>query len=234
MSRLLTALGLLGLLVLSACGPSVPGPEILPTFLSTPGDASAAAAAELNAAYPTQQAQQQNSSLTVGGFSVNLQKAWRDGKQVNADVCFTLPDTSDWTVWAAHLEYTGQSVSEFSSSMLSRQDASGDQPGQRCEQLGFYVPPDADLSAASLTIESLGAYPTEDEYCSLYMPKIQQVLNERGVAITLECTDTNGTMSMKIASKPESMSQDEADQIVYSDEFYTVKGPWSFPLTFGQ
>ena len=62
---------------------------------------------------------------------------------MNADICFTLPDTSDWTVWAAHLEYGGQAVSEFSSTMLSRQDASGDQPGQRCEQLGFYVPPDA-------------------------------------------------------------------------------------------
>ncbi len=230
MSRLLTVLGLLGMLALSACGPSAPGPEILPTFLSTPGGASSA---EINAAYPTQAAQQQNASQTVGGFAMNLQKAWRDGKQVNADVCFTLPDTSDWTVWSAHLEYAGQSISEFSSSMLSRQDASGDQPGQRCEQLGFYVPPDADLSSSSLTIESIGAYPTPDEYCSLYMPKIQEALNQRGVAITLECSDTNGSLAMKIASKPDSMSQDEADQIVYSDEFYTVKGPWSFPLTFG-
>ncbi len=230
MSRLLTVFGLLGMLILSACGPSAPGPEILPTFLATPGGASSA---EINAAYPTQQAQQQNASQTVGGFAVNLQKAWRDGKQVNADICFTLPDTSDWTVWSAHLEYAGQSVSEFSSSMLSRQDGNGNQPGQRCEQLGFYVPPDADLSSSSLTIESLGAYPTQDEYCSLYMPKIQEALNQRGIAITLDCTDTNGAMTMKIASKPDSMSQDEADQIVYSDEFYTVKGPWSFPLTFG-
>ncbi len=230
MSRLLTVLGVLGMLMLSACGPSAPGPEILPTFLATPGGGSSA---EINAAYPTQQAQQQNASQTVGGFVVNLQKAWRDGKQVNADVCFTLPDTSDWTVWSAHLEYAGQSVSEFSSSMLSRQDGNGGQPGQRCEELGFYVPPDADLSSSSLTIESLGAYPTQDEYCSLYMPKIQEALNQRGIAITLDCSDTNGSMTMKIASKPDSMSQDEADQIVYSDEFYTVKGPWSFPLTFG-
>jgi hypothetical protein len=231
MSRFLTVLGLIALLGLSACGPSAPGPAILPTFLAPAGGA---AVPEFNAAYPTQQAQQQNASQTVGGFAMDLRKAWRDGKQVSADVCFTLPDTSDWTVWVAHLEYGGQSISEFSSTMLSRQDASGDQPGQRCEQLDFYVPPDADLSTSSLTIESLGAYPTQDEYCSLYMPKIQQVLNDRGIGITLECSDLNGAMAMKIAGKPDSMSQDEADQIVYSDEFYTVKGPWSFPLTFSQ
>lgn len=232
MSRILTVLGLIGMLALAACGPGAPGPAILPTFLA-PADSSGSSP-EINAAYPTQQAPQVNTSQTVGGFAVDLQKAWRDGKQVNADVCFTLPDTSDWTVWGAHLEYAGQSVSEFSSTMLSRKDASGDQPGQRCEELGFYVPPDADLSSTSLTVESLGAYPTEDEYCSVYLPKIQQALNERGVGITLECSDLNGALAMQIANKPDSMSQDEADQIVYSDEFYTVKGPWSFPLTFSQ
>ena len=41
-------------------------------------------------------------------------------------------------------------------------------------------------------------------------------------------------MTIKITSKPDSMSQDEAEQLVYSDEFYTVKGPWTFPVTFDQ
>ncbi len=200
----------------------------MPTFVS------GGATAEINSAYPTQQAAQQNASQTVGGFSVNLQRAWRDGKQVNADVCFTLPDQSDWTIWNAHLEYAGQSVSEFSSYMLSRQDPTGNQPGQRCDQLGFYVPPDADLSSASITIESLGAYPTQEEYCTIYLPKIQQALNDRGSGITLNCADQNGAMAMQITSKPATMSQEEAEQLVYSDEFYTVKGPWTFPLTFGQ
>jgi len=230
MSRLFTILGVIGMLALAACGPAAPLPAILPTFL--PGQAQPTA--EINQAYPTQQAQQSNASQTVSGFSVNLQRAWRDGKQVYADTCFTLPDASDWTIWDAHLEYGGQTISEFSSSMVSKTDAGAGQPGQRCDLLGFYVPPDADLSAASLTIESLGAYPSQDEYCTLYMPKIQQALKERGFDITLDCTDTNGSMAMQIASKPAAMSTEEAEQLVYSDEFYTVKGPWSFPVTFSQ
>ena len=230
MSRFVTILGLSGILVLAACGPAVPVPAILPTFLPAQGLVTA----EINQAYPTEQAQQSNTSQTVSGFSVNLQRAWRDGKQVYADVCFTLPDASDWTIWNAHLEYGGQTISEFSSSMVGRQDAVGGQAGQRCDQLGFYVPPDADLTAASLTIASLGAYPSQDEYCSLYMPKIQQSLDERGTGIQLECVNTNGGMTMQIANKPASMSQEEAEQLVFSDEYYTVKGPWTFPLVFSQ
>ncbi len=228
MSRTLAVIGLVTMLALTSCGPSGAGQAILPTFV-VPG-----ATPEINQSYPTQQAQQQNASQTVGGFAINLQRAWRDGKQVNADVCFTLPDASDWTIWNAQFEYGGQTISEFSSSMLSRQEPNGTQPGQRCDQLGFYVPPDADLSNASLTIESIGAYPTQDEYCSLYLPKIQQALADRNTGITIDCTNQNGSLTMQITGKPASMSQEEAEQIVFSDEFYTVKGPWNFPVTFGQ
>jgi hypothetical protein len=218
------------MLALVACGPSSPAKGVLPTFLSPQGLATP----EINQAYPTSQAAESNTSLTVSGFSVNLQKAWRDGKQVYADVCYTLPDSSDWTVWNAHLEYSGETISEFSTSMLSKQGAENGRPGQRCDELSFYVPPDADLSSSSLTVESLGAYPNQDEYCSLYMPKIQQTLNERGIGITLNCSDVNGAMTMQITGKPDTMSQQDAEQAVFSDEFYTISGPWSFPLTFNQ
>ncbi|MBI3738254.1 MAG: hypothetical protein HY258_04330 [Chloroflexi bacterium] len=224
MKKLIGLLGLLALLAV-ACGTSVQPPVFQPPVVTRMIDATS---------YPTVQAPQVNTNQSASGFSVSLQRAWRDGKQVYADVCYNLPDTSDWTIWAAHLEYGGQAISEFSSSMLSKQDAANGQPGQRCDVLNFYVPPDADLSSASLTIESLGAYPSSDEYCSLYMPKIQQKLDERGLRITLGCTDVNGTMTMQIMTKPDSMSQEEAEQVVFSDEFYTVPGPWSFQVSLGQ
>jgi hypothetical protein len=66
------------------------------------------------------------------------------------------------------------------------------------------------------------------------MPKIQQVLTERGIAITLGCSDVNGVQNMQITSKPDTMSQEDAEKIVYSDEFYSVKGPWSFTFNLGQ
>lgn len=230
MPRLYHLVGLIALLTLTACGSNGAPPVILPTFLSP----QELATPEINQAYPTQQALESNTNLTVSGYTVNLQRAWRDGKQVYADICFTLPDASDWTIWNAHFDYSGQTVADFSSAMLSKKDAQQGQPGIRCDELGFYVPPDADLSAGSLTIQSLGAYPSQDEYCSLYQPKIQQSLTDRGIAIKLDCSVVNGAMTMQITSKPDNMSQDEVEQMVYSDEFYTVNGPWTFPVTLKQ
>jgi hypothetical protein len=66
------------------------------------------------------------------------------------------------------------------------------------------------------------------------MPKIQQALNERGIAITLACNDVNGAMTMQIVSKPDTMSQEEAEQLVYSDEFFTITGPWEFTFNLAQ
>lgn len=226
MKRIFSFLFLLSLIT-TACGSTAPQqvrPAGIP--LATPMIDTTS--------YPTLQAPEANTSQAVSGFSVNLQRAWRDGKQVNADLCFTLPDTSDWTIWAAHLDYAGQTTSEFSSSMLNKQDAANGQPGRRCDEVGFYVPPDADLSSASLTVESLGAPPSVGEYCSFYMPKIQQTLIERGIAITLNCADVNGVATMQIVSKPNSMSDEDAQKIVYSDEFYTIKGPWTFQVNLGQ
>lgn len=230
MIRPLAIAGFISLMFLEACGTGAPPPAVLPTFVSSEQPAGIPP----NVAYPTAQASESNTIETAGGLSLNLQKAWRDGKQVFADICFALPDASDWTVWKASLAYGGETITEFSSSLKSRQEATGGQPAQRCDELAFYVPPDADLSSAQLTVDSVGAYPSADEYCSLLMPKIEQTLNDRGVAIKLACSEVNGVMTMQIASKPDSMSQDEAQQMVFSDEFYTIKGPWTFAVSISQ
>jgi len=207
--------------IMSACGANQSSQVVLPTIEE--------------ASYPTMQASGPVSNQNVGGFNFSLQRAWRDGKTVYADVCFALPDTSDWTIWSTHFDYSGQSITDFTASLLNTQNGSNGQPGKRCDQITFYVPPDADLTAASLVIESIGAYPTPDEYCSLYMPKIQQALNQRGLGIALDCkANANGVMAMQIVSKPASMSEADAEKIVYSDEFYTIKGPWKFAVNLGQ
>ncbi|HEY9151259.1 MAG TPA: hypothetical protein VIN60_00110 [Anaerolineales bacterium] len=212
----------------SACGANPqPARAVMATEVAVP--------TKDQTSYPTVQASQAASNQSVSGFDVSLQRAWRDGKTVYADICFALPDTSDWTIWSAHFDYSGQSITDFSASLLSTQNASNGQPGKRCDEISFYIPPDADLSSASLVIESIGAYPTADEYCSLYMPKIQQALNQRGIGIALDCKpNANGATTMQIVSKPASMSQADAEKIVYSDEFYTVKGPWKFAVNLGQ
>ena len=220
MKRILTLL----VLLLSACAP-----------LAAPPDVASGPTAYIDPSYPTVESAPVTSSQLTSGIEVRADRAWRDGKQINADVCFTLPDASDWSVWGATLQYADATVFDFGSTMLSLQEPVEGQAGQRCDTLSFFnVPPDADLSAVTITVDAIAAPPRAEEYCSIYMPKIQQMLGERGIAITLECADVNGAQAMQIVAKPETMSQEEAEQIVYSDEFYTVKGPWSFTFNLGQ
>jgi hypothetical protein len=211
-------------LLLFACSPFVPQQteSPLPTAFIDPS-------------YPTVQAAPAVMSQLSSGIEVSADRAWRDGKQVNADVCFTLLDGSDWSIWGANLQYADQMVQDFGSTMVSLQEPVEGQSGKRCDTLSFLnVPPDADLSNVTITIDAIAAPPRAEDYCAIYMPKIQQALSERGLAITLNCADVNGVQSMQISSKPDTMSQEEAEMIVYSDEFYTVNGPWSFTFNLGQ
>ena len=191
--------------------------------------------AYIDPSYPTVESAPVTSSQLTSGIEVRADKAWRDGKQVNVNVCFTLLDASDWSVSGASLRYADVALSDFSSTMLSIQEPVEGQSGLRCDTLSFFnVPPDADLSNATITVDSIAAQPRAEDYCTIYMPKIQQTLTERGIAIALGCVDSNGVQTMQILSKPDTMSQEEAEQIVYSEEFYTVKGPWSFAFNLGQ
>jgi hypothetical protein len=211
-------------LLLSACNlPSSPLAEPpLPT-------------AYIDPSYPTVEAQSAAPVQSASGINVRVDRAWRDGKEVHAEVCYSLPDTSDWSIWNASLQYAGGSVIDFGSTMISLQEAVEGQSGVRCDDLSFFnIPPDADLTTAVITIDAIAAPPRAEEYCTIYIYKIQQALTERGIPITLACVDTAGVQTLQIVSRPDTMSQEEAEQIVYSDEFYTVRGPWSFAFNLGQ
>ena len=191
--------------------------------------------AYIDPSYPTMESEPATLMQLSNGIEVRADRAWRDGKQVNVDVCYTLLDGSDWSIWGASLQYPDATMLDFGSTMLSIQEPVEGKSGMRCDTLSFInVPPDANLSSVTVTIDAIAAPPRAEDYCSIYMPKIQQTLTERGVAITLNCADVNGVQTMQIASKPDTMSQEEAEQIVYNDEFYTVRGPWAFTFNLGQ
>jgi len=217
--RLLTLVCIL----LSACLSAPPPPQ------------NTGPTAYIDPSYPTMESAPLANSQTNSGIQVTANRAWRDGKEVNADVCFTLLDASDWSIWGATLQYNGGAATDFSSTLVSLQEPQEGQPGLRCDTLSFYnIPPDADLTTVTISVDAIAAQPRVEDYCSIYMPKIQQTLNERGIAIALDCVDSGGGPVMQIVSKPDTMPQEEAEQIVFSDEFFTIKGPWPFTFNLGQ
>jgi hypothetical protein len=200
---------------------------VLPVFLPT-------ATAFVDPSYPSAQAELAAPNQVASGIEVRMERASVEGKNVNADVCFTLPDTSDWGVLSASLNYGGVVLQEFGTTLVSLQEPSNGGIGLRCDTLTFVVPPDADLTNATIVIDSIAATPREGEYCSVYMPKIQQAMLDRGIGITLDCVDVNGVLTMQILSIPPEMTQEQAEQLVYSDEFFAVKGPWTFSFNLAQ
>lgn len=223
MKKIIVAL----LLLLTACAPAQDSQVVLPQLLPT-------ATAYIDPSYPMAEANVSTAQQTVAGIDVNMSRAWMEGKNVNADVCYNLPDASDWSIWAASLSYNGIVLQEYGTTLVSLQEAVNGQPGLRCDTLTFVVPPDADLTNATITIDAIAALPQPSDYCDIYLPKIQQAMLERGTGISVDCVDVNGALTMQILGKPAEMSQEQAEQLVYSDEFYTVRGPWSFPFNLSQ
>jgi hypothetical protein len=200
---------------------------VLPEFVEGP-------TGYIDPSYPTAQVAIQSPNQSASGINVTVDRAWMDGKNVNANVCYTLPDGSDWSIYAANLNYGGIVQDIYGTTLVSLQEAVNGQPGQRCDTLTFVVAPDADLSNSVITIDSFAAVPREEEYCTVYMPKIQQTLMERGIGIVLECVETNGVQNMVITGFPPEMTQTQAEEIVYNSEFFTVRGPWSFSFNLAQ
>jgi len=214
--------------LLTACSSSKTPAVVLPKMLPE-------ATAYIDAAsYPTAQVELAVPNQTASGIDVRMDRASVDGKKVNADVCFTLPDTSDWGISSASLTYSGILVQEYETTLVSLQEPVNGAAGLRCDTLTFIVPPDADLSNTTIVIDAIAATPREGEYCSVYMPKIQQAMLDRGTGITLDCVDVNGVQTMQITGIPAEMTQAQAEEIVYSPEFYSVKGPWSFSFNLAQ
>jgi hypothetical protein len=211
------------LILITACAPAPQNQVVIPEFLPT-------ATAYIDPSYPTAEVLIESNQV-ASGIDVRMESVRMEGKNVNADVCFTLPDSSDWSIWSASLNYSGIVLQEYGTTLLSLQEGN---PGLRCDTLTFVVPPDADLTNASIAINSIAALPQPDDYCSVYLPKIQQSMLERGIGIVLDCVDINGILTMQILSIPPEMTQQQAEEIVYSDEFYTVQGPWIFAFNLTQ
>jgi len=226
---------LLFALTLSACYPVVHPyePEVQPALIfPTPTDLAYIDPSS----YPTAQASVSAQNQPVmSGMDVRVDSVTIDGKNLNALVCFSLPDSSDWGILSARLTYGGGILlQEFSTTLVSVQEPINGGAGQRCDTLTFLVPPDADLTNATIVIETIGATPRADDYCAVYMPKIQQALLARGVSIVLQCADVNGAQVMQIVSFPPEMTQQQAEELVYSPEFYSIQGNWEFSFQLSQ
>jgi hypothetical protein len=197
---------------------------------------------------------------TVNNIAIRVDSFRQDNEQVLIDVCFDLPDNSDWTIWSATLTLEGktytwsgwdpieirlppvdgkQQVTIFlpeGGIEVSLVDMGVGQTGFRCDTVYFDgVPAGVNSTRYTLTIDALEAAPKEGEECTqAYLEKAQAVLDAKNSGITVKCAEQDYIGGLEIATKPESMSIDEAQSMLYDPEFYLdlngIRGPWVFEL----
>lgn len=165
----------------------------------------------------------------------------RDGDKLLVDVCFNLLDEGDWMIRDAVLRYeqdgeqkeVGYNAGILISLRPFITDSEGAHPGERCDVLEFPLGAEAPLTNASLTVQSLEAYPREGQDCQLYMTRVQPLLTARDTGILISCESqphTGGVVS--VTSKPDGMTLEQAQEVVRQafQDTISLRGPWEFKL----
>lgn len=194
-------------------------------------------------------------TVTAQGIEISATNFIKEGNEVYVDVCYQLPDNSDWTINQAtlitrdsqELVLSGGSGLEFTQTLegskrkitqfidnkviVKEYSAKPDVPDYRCDKLDFILldPENVDLSSVKLTIDSLIAIPREGEECQVYSDKIQTALDAEGSGIKFQCILSDGGPQIQIINKPASMSLADAQNEISKYSITDVyRGPWDF------
>ena len=162
----------------------------------------------------------------------------RDGDTLLVDVCFELPDNRDWMVQDALVSALSAGkpyqAPINAASLISLQPAAENgAPGKRCDAVEFSLPPGAEAVTPTLQVLALEAPPREGETCTTYLDQVQSSLDRKTTGIRVACEEAPQSFgSWTISAKPESLSQADAEAIVYQafKDAITIEGPWVFEL----
>jgi hypothetical protein len=150
--------------------------------------------------------------------------------QLYANVCYQQPGMGVWDVNAATLDYrTGRTSNLAAHETYLYLASEAGQMGRRCLALEFEIPSEADLAHLTLTVHKIGMVaPAEGRECAVYTARLEQALAVRQMGITAECLQQPGGVQMRIVTRPESVSEAEAEALVGKAISGEIEGPWVF------
>ncbi len=149
----------------------------------------------------------------------------------SVDVCYQLLSDSNWGIWSATLEAGNTEIDFDGYERLTHPQP--DSNGRRCDTLTFSnLPPDFDFTHATLNIFSIGAPPFDEAIgCGPYLQKLQATLDARYPGLQADCGHETWGWYLKVLQRPASLTEAQANMLIYRDDLYTLKGWWAFPLT---
>ena len=167
----------------------------------------------------------------ANGIKFTLSNYSRVANHFFADVCYDLPGPGVWDINSATLLYGPLRTSSFEFRETSLQEAAATgQNGRRCANLDFNQITTSEVSRTfTLTIESLSlALPPDGEECQAYLARGEADLAQQDILIQCDQGTVPGLFNLTIASKPDTMSREQADELLYRTVFGIIDGPWTF------
>lgn len=169
---------------------------------------------------------------TQNNIEVTVSNLRQVGSELKADVCFDMPDDSDWMLWyISTVDFGGAKGIGFGGDRISYEEATETQSGYRCDTVHFGVPNGAGFSKITMTLY-IAAPPREGHECDFYQNQAQTKLKADGYDIQISCSYSDSGAVVTIDKKPDGMSQEEAEQLVFGPEAKALSIPWVF--TFSQ
>lgn len=222
----------------------------------SPAQGSNTGGAPVSVVAASQLESESSQSQSVGGIQLTATNFRAEGNKVLADVCFDMPDGSDWTIWRASLVYPRGVLETFGLMLMERREpsvdgeqrvnrfvsgrkeesvveVSGDVPGKRCDTLFFDLPGRPSRSGQTIHVQSIAAQPREGESCSAAnLEKVQRALDARSPGIVISCQLGNVGEGVTLGAWPAELSRSQAEEILYGEDLfldvYGRRGPWVF------
>ena len=170
-------------------------------------------------------------SQVANGIEFTISNYSRVANHFFVDGCYDLPGPGVWDINEATILYGPVRTSSFEFRELSLQVATEvGQTGLRCANLDFnQITTSETAKTFTLIIGSLSmVLPPEGEECKEYLDRGEAVLAQQGILIQCDQGTELGLFNLAIASKPETMSEEQVDQLFYETVFGIIKGPWTF------
>jgi hypothetical protein len=170
-------------------------------------------------------------SQVASGIEFTISNYSRVANHFFVDVCYDLPSPGVWDINGATLLYGPLSTPNFEFRELSLQMATeAGQTGRRCANLDFNQITTSETSKTfTLIIEVLGlTEPPDGEECKEYLARGEAALAKQGITIQCDPGPALGLHNLSIVSKPDALSQEQANKLFNQIVFGIIEGPWTF------
>lgn len=164
----------------------------------------------------------------ANGIAIELNDVQKEGKYVQAAICYQLPSDADWLPGNSAddvvLTIDDKTIPMWGVKLIDWKTAPDGTKAQRCDRLWFPVAAGQDLSHFTVTIKRLVTSVPEQPDCN----KVQEKLTQARTGVLIQCNHVENPFGYTIEQKPTSISEGQVHKLVYDAFSEIVQGPWVF------